>query len=201
MAYSWGLIVEDNQNISAFPAEPFSDPAWPLTVIVLSADPAIRRAMAEALQACCLKAVLADGLAELKSTHLEDKVVACLCGSFVADGTIREIAGYLKNQPVEIPMIIVSAPAPISEYGEFLDSLRVGAFDFICHPYRANEIQLILWSAIQYYCESAKTRTTRANWYMDSIEFLGSCGVLLRDPQRSSSRKDTCARNPAEESV
>src|SRR5580658_3307777 len=136
MSYSLSLNVEDSHNVNAFRADPFSDPARPLTVVVVSSDPAIRRAMAEALQMCCLKPVLADGLAELRSMPLEDRVVACLCGFSVADGTIREIAGHLKNQPVGIPMIIVSAPEPVSEYGEFLDSLRVGAFDFICQPYR-----------------------------------------------------------------
>jgi FixJ family two-component response regulator len=77
-------------------------------------------------------------------------------------------------------MIMVSAPAPIREYGYFLDSLSVGAIDFICHPYRASDIQIILWSAIQAYCESAHSRSPQSNQSENYSEVLGLREFWLR---------------------
>lgn len=136
-----------------------------LTVVVVSADPAVRSAMTEVLQECCLKTILVDGLAELKSIPSEEMVVACLCGYWLADGTVQEVAAHMKQQPIEVPLVMVSEPAPTREYEDFLDSLTIGAFDFVCHPYSIGDIQLIVWSAIQSYCELAQMRLDRLNKY------------------------------------
>jgi len=164
------ILIEDERGTDPFPSEPMNDRARPLAVVIVSSDPVVRKGMAEILQDCCLKPILAAGLFELKLMSEGETVVACLCGFRVANGTIREISAYLKSQPVEIPMIMVSAPMPICEYGDFLDSLSVGAFNFICHPYRTEEIQLIVWSAIQSYCETAHFQMHGIRQLDDSVE-------------------------------
>ncbi len=151
-------VIIDESRIHNHPVDPINESSRSLTVAIISADPVVRAAMVGILKKCGLRAVLVGGLTGLMSMRSREKVVACLCGFCLADGTIREIAAYLKRQPVEIPMIMVSMPAPSREYGDFLDSLSVGAFDFICHPYRVDDIQLILWSAIQSFYHAAPYR-------------------------------------------
>jgi DNA-binding NtrC family response regulator len=174
-------VAEENErNIGTFPAGPISDQSRPLNVLIASADPLLHGAMSEILEECGLKGIPAIGLAELRSVPLRETVVACLCGFRLANGTVREVCDYLKNQPNEIPMIMVSAPAPIREYGDFLESLSVGAFDFICHPYRVDDIQLILWTAIQSFCEASQIRIPRMNQSNDSAGLHGLRRFSLR---------------------
>jgi hypothetical protein len=84
-------------NRSTFSPGPISHPAQPLSVLIVSADPVLRGSMTEILQQCGLKAVATDGLKELLSFPLRETVVACLCGFSLADGTIRNVAAYLKD--------------------------------------------------------------------------------------------------------
>jgi DNA-binding NtrC family response regulator len=163
-------LRENDHSSDTIPAGPFSDASRPLRVLIVSADPILQAAMSEILEECGLKGIPAIGLQELRSIPLRETVVACLCGFSLADGTIREVSNYLKNQSNVIPIIMVSAPAPIREYGDFLESLSVGAFDFICHPYRVDDIQLILWSAIQSFCEESKLRIPQMNKLNGSAE-------------------------------
>jgi DNA-binding NtrC family response regulator len=161
-------VFRDHQeDTSTFRAESTAEGMQLLTVVVVSADPDVRAAMTDVLQECCLKTILVDGLTELRSIPSEEMVVACLCGYWLADGTVPEVAAYLKQQPIEVPLIMVSEPAPTREYEDFLDSLSIGAFDFVCHPYSIGDIQLIVWSAIQSYCELAQSRLDRLNEYRD----------------------------------
>jgi DNA-binding NtrC family response regulator len=154
---------EHQESTSAFHVESTAEGMQLLTVVVVSADAAVRSAMTEVLQECCLKTICVDGLADLKSIPPEEMVVACLCGYWLADGSVHDVAAYLKQQSIEVPLVMVSEPVPTREYEDFLDSLSIGAFDFVCHPYNTGDIQLIVWSAIQSYCESAQSRLDQLN--------------------------------------
>jgi DNA-binding NtrC family response regulator len=180
MKLSLTPMREEIEGANAFPAESSCEGVQLLTVVVVSADPAIRSSMVEVLQECYLKTIVVDGIAELKAIAPEELVVACLCGFWLADGTVQEIATYLKRQPTEIPLIMVSEPAPTREYEDFLDSLSFGAFDFVCHPYSVTKIELIAWAAIQSYCESAQFRAKRMNQSNDFARELDFRGALLR---------------------
>jgi DNA-binding NtrC family response regulator len=174
------VILENERSRGILPAGPSRDLSRSRSVLVVSADPTLRGDMIKILRECGLNGIPAQGLAELRELPLRESVVACLCGFALSDGTVREVSDHLKNQPTEIPMIMVSAPAPIREYGDFLESLSVGAFDFICHPYRLNDIELILWSAIQSFCESAQFHPQQVSQLNDSAEVLPLRGFWLR---------------------
>jgi DNA-binding NtrC family response regulator len=118
------------------------------TVLVATVDSAIRQSMQELLQMYPLKTICAKALEEVKTVLARETVAACFCGFWLLDGTYRDVVRHLKRQPVEIPAIIVCAPACPNEYRDYLAALNIRAFDFICHPYRRTDLERILRAAI-----------------------------------------------------
>jgi DNA-binding NtrC family response regulator len=128
------------------------------TVLVATNDLEIRENIAEVLQLFPLRTVWVKGLEEVKSVLARESVTACLCGFWLVDGTYRDVVRHLKLQPVEVPGIIVCAPSCPREYRDYLATLNIRAFDFICHPYRKTDIERILRSAIDAHAGSARLR-------------------------------------------
>lgn len=118
------------------------------TVLVATVDSAIRQSMQELLQMYPLKTIWAKAVVEVKTVLAGETVAACFCGFWLLDGTYRDVVRHLKRQPVEIPAIIVCAPACPNEYRDYLAALNIRAFDFICHPYRRTDLERILRAAI-----------------------------------------------------
>jgi DNA-binding NtrC family response regulator len=136
---------------------PFAKVARPFSVVVVSADSEIRVAMADILRGCSLTGVPANGFAQLKSVYSEGAPIACLCGFDLADGTFLDVVRFLEEQSIQIPVIMISPRLLRGSPACFLDSLRAGALATICYPYRLADVQLVLWSVIQYQNESRQS--------------------------------------------
>jgi hypothetical protein len=126
------------------------------TVLVATVDTAITENMRDLLQRYPLKTIWAKGVEEVKAALAREPVAACFCGFWLVDGTYRDVVRLLKRQPVEIPAIIVCAPACPNEYRDYLAALNIRAFDFICHPYRKTDLERILRAAIPARDRSAR---------------------------------------------
>ena|SRR5579864_8160095 len=157
-AFTMGSDSTFRQQIASseipFSPEQLGATAGLLSVAVVSADPEIRAAMAELLRKCSLQAIPASGLQELKSACSGADPIACLCGFDLADGTFQEVVEYFEEQPVRIPVIMVSTRPEGESPARVLDSVRAGALATICYPYRLSDVQIMLWLAIQYQREA-----------------------------------------------
>jgi DNA-binding NtrC family response regulator len=118
------------------------------TVLVATVDSDIASSMRELLQLFPLKTIWAKGVDEVRAVLAKESVAACFCGFWLVDGTYRDVVRHLKRQVVEIPAIIVCAPACPHEYRDYLAALNIRAFDFICHPYRKTDMERILRTAL-----------------------------------------------------
>jgi len=160
-----------SREIPSFFKHHFSESAWTFSIVVVSDEDEIRAAMAEILWGCSLKPVLANGLVELKSVCSKAAPIACLCGFDLAEGTFQEVVDYCEEQPFPIPVIMISPPSVRETPSRFLDSLRAGAIATICYPYRLSDVQIMLWSAIQYqhlFLQSkvrTQEKTSRTSYY------------------------------------
>jgi len=105
--------------------------------------------MPELLDGCLLKAELADGIRELKSICVASVPVACLCGFELADGSFHDAVRWLEQRQFQVPLVMVSPPFVGKPPSHFVDSLRAGALATICYPYRLQDVQIVLWSALQ----------------------------------------------------
>jgi DNA-binding NtrC family response regulator len=119
-----------------------------LTILVATAEPAIIASMRELLDAYPLRTIWARGVDEVRSALFRETVDACFCGFWLIDGTYRDVVRHLKRQPAEIPAIVVCPPSCPQEYQDYLASLNLRAFDFLCHPYRRIDLERILRATI-----------------------------------------------------
>jgi hypothetical protein len=134
------LRYETGQSVHAGTVQP--------TVLVATVDTAITNSMRELLEMYPLRTLWAKGVDEVKSLLARENVAACFCGFWLVDGTYRDVVRHLRRQQVEIPAIVVCAPACPHEYRDYLAALNIRAFDFICYPYRKTDMERILRAAI-----------------------------------------------------
>ncbi len=130
------------------------------TVLVATTDPVISGSMRDLLQMYPLRTLWVKSVAEVRALLAKENVAACFCGFWLVEGTYRDVVRLLKNRPVEIPAIIVCEPACPNEYRDYLASLNIRAFDFICHPYRKTDLERILRAALSERALMARVRAS-----------------------------------------
>src|SRR5580698_2160175 len=138
--------------------EQFQPEAAAPTVLVATVDPVISSSMRDLLQMYPVRTLWARGTGEVRALLARENVAACFCGFWLVDGTYRDVVRLLKSRPVEIPAIIVCEPACPNEYRDYLASLNIRAFDFICHPYRKTDLERILRATLSERALSARVR-------------------------------------------
>ncbi len=136
----------------------FSSASKTPCVAIVTADSEVRAAMVDILRECSLTGVPAMGLTELKSVYEKSSPIACLCGFDLADGTFLDVVDFLEEQSVQIPVIMISPRMAQETPARLLESLRAGALATICYPYRLSDVQIMLWSVIQYQNESRRLK-------------------------------------------
>jgi len=120
---------------------------WP-AVLIATVDPEIQDGLAGLLETASINAIWVGSVEDVKTTVARENIIACLCGFWLQDGTYREVIRHLRRERLDIPAIIVSAPACPHEYREYLAALNLGALDFLCHPYQQSDFERMLESAI-----------------------------------------------------
>ncbi len=118
------------------------------TVLIATIDPEIREALAGLLEIACVNAIWVSGVKDVKAVVAGERIVACLCGFWLQDGTYREVIRHLRRERIDIPAIIVSAPACPHEYRDYLAAMNLGALDFLCYPYQQSDFEKMLGTAI-----------------------------------------------------
>jgi DNA-binding NtrC family response regulator len=126
------------------------------TVLIATVEPEIREGLSSLLETLSVNAMWVASVADVRTLIGKEKIAACLCGFWLQDGTYREVIRTLRRERIEIPAIIVSAPACPHEYGEYLAALNIGVFDFLRFPYQRSDFERILESAIDRECPSTQ---------------------------------------------
>ena len=72
-------------------------------------------------------------------------------------GTLKGVGRVLRKERPETK-IIVCEPACPNEYRDYLASLHIRAFDFICHPYRKTDLERILQATLSERAHAARLR-------------------------------------------
>jgi DNA-binding NtrC family response regulator len=117
------------------------------TVLIATADPEMRGALEGLLEASCVNAIWVSGVKDVKTLAASERIVACLCGFWLQDGTYREVISHLRRERMGIPAIIVSPPSCPQEYGEYLAAMDLGALNFLSYPYQQSDFEKMLQAA------------------------------------------------------
>jgi DNA-binding NtrC family response regulator len=130
------------------------------TVLIATADPEMRKALEGLLEASCVNAIWVSGVKDVKTLAASERIVACLCGFWLQDGTYREVISHLRRERMGIPAIIVSPPSCPQEYGEYLAAMDLGALNFLSYPYQQSDFEKMLQSATTIKARAISQRQT-----------------------------------------
>ena len=124
------------------------------TVLIATMDTEIREALADLLEFAAINAIWVGSVEDVKAIISRERITACLCGFWLQDGTYREVVRHLRREGIQIPMIILSAPAYPQEYRDYLAAMNLGALDFLAYPYQKRDFERMLESAIGGFSRS-----------------------------------------------
>ena len=117
-------------------------------VLIATVDPEIREGLANLLEITSVNAIWVSSVEDVKALVARERIVACLCGFWLQDGTYREVVQHLRRERINVPAIIVSAPACPQEYRDILAAMNLGALDFLPYPYQLSDFERMLGSVI-----------------------------------------------------
>src|SRR6202051_3890275 len=126
------------------------------TVLIATVDPEIQDGLAGLLEAASINAIWVGSVEDLKIIVAKERIIACLCGFWLQDGTYREVIRHLRRERMDIPAIIVSAPACPQEYRDYLAAMNLGALDFLSYPYQQSDFERMLKSALIAHSHSIR---------------------------------------------
>jgi DNA-binding NtrC family response regulator len=115
----------------------------PWEVVVVSSDLESRRNLSAILTRQGIDPICTSTLGECREVLSQKNVGIVFCDSHVSDGTYKEFLGGYRSR-AERPRVIVTSRH--SEWDEFKEAIRFGAFDVIGMPCRPTDVE---WMIIQ----------------------------------------------------
>lgn len=115
-------------------------------LLILCSDPEGRRALEGALARSPLERVFAASVNEVREVMEHEAVAIVFCALDAPDGGLRALLDGTSLSRTHVPVVVASRHGDTAVY---LDAMHAGAFDFITQPYRSEEIQRIVASALR----------------------------------------------------
>jgi DNA-binding NtrC family response regulator len=115
----------------------------PWQIVVASSDLENRRALMQILTRLGLDAVGVSNRVECDEVLKKQTVGLIFCERHLADGSYRDLLSTARSYPNKIRVVVTSKRA---DWDEYLEAMRLGAFDVIASPCRPTDVE---WMVIQ----------------------------------------------------
>jgi two-component system, NtrC family, response regulator PilR len=115
----------------------------PWEVLVVSSDVEKRRELAAILRRENIDAIRAGTVRECRAILAKDGVGLIFCDKQLLDGTYRDLIAASRAMKSRARVVVTSHEA---EWDEYLEAMRLGAFDVIASPCRPTDVE---WMVIQ----------------------------------------------------
>jgi DNA-binding NtrC family response regulator len=115
----------------------------PWEILVIASDLDRRRALAKTLTALGLDPICTATIYESLAILADDTVGLVFCDAQLSDGTYRDLLAATHSLKVKTRVVITSRH---TDWDEFLEAVRLGAFDVIPTPCRPTDVE---WMVIQ----------------------------------------------------
>jgi DNA-binding NtrC family response regulator len=116
-----------------------------MRALIACHDPESRRALSGLLSECGLETVVSSTVREVRAHLARHPLAVVFCGESLADGTFREVLRAAEAAQPHVPVVVASR---LDDTQEYLEAMRLGAFDFIATPYRRSEVEWIVHHAL-----------------------------------------------------
>src|ERR1700722_46228 len=145
----------------------------PWQVVIASADVEERRAMRDILAKLGLDSIVASTVRGCKEIMTQEMVGLFFCARSLGDGDYRDllVAGRAAGRRIRIVLA-----TRLTDWDEYLEAMRLGAFDVISAPSRPTDVEWMIIQALRD--EHARTR---------EITFVQHGRRGLQEAQKSNS--------------
>lgn len=115
----------------------------PWQIVIASSDLESRRGLMEILTRQGLDPIGASNLAECREVLQKEKVGLIFCDPHLADGSYQDLLDVTRSGASTARVVVTSKHA---NWDEYLEAMRLGAFDVIASPCRPTDVE---WMVIQ----------------------------------------------------
>jgi len=112
-------------------------------ILVVSSDLDQRRALTSILQQEGWSPLHASHLTECRDLLAKRNVGLVFCERRLSDGTYRDLLSVAQAPERRVPVVVTSR---LADWDEYLEAMRLGAFDVIAVPCRPTDVE---WMVIQ----------------------------------------------------
>jgi len=116
-------------------------------VLVALSDPAGQQAIQNVLPRCGAEPIFASTMREARAVLSQElePVALVVCEDRLVDGNFRELLPVAKAAREEVPVVVTSR---IENTEEYLEAMKLGAFDFVVAPFDRSELERIVHNAL-----------------------------------------------------
>ncbi|HXW56182.1 MAG TPA: response regulator [Candidatus Cybelea sp.] len=115
----------------------------PWQILVASSDLESRRTLIQILARQGLDPISAANLAECRETMRKERVGLIFADRHLADGNYRDVLDLARSNRQKVRVVVTSSRP---DWDEYLEAMRLGAFDVIAYPCRPTDVE---WMVIQ----------------------------------------------------
>jgi len=125
----------------------------PWQVVIASADVEERRAMCDILAKQGLDPIVASTVRGCKEIMAQENVGLIFCARSLADGDYRDLLMAARSARRRSRIVLATR---LTDWDEYLEAIRLGAFDVISAPSRPTDVEWMIIQALRD--EHARTR-------------------------------------------
>jgi two-component system response regulator PilR (NtrC family) len=118
----------------------------PWEILILSGELEDRQALSHILEAQDLEPISASTLREGIGILRNETVGLVFCDKTLPDGTYRDLLGASRTLKRKVHIVVTSRHA---DWDEYLEAMRLGAFDVIAVPCRPTDVEWMVIQAIR----------------------------------------------------
>jgi two-component system, NtrC family, response regulator PilR len=119
----------------------------PWDILVASSDLEGRRALSNILGNLGVDPLTSSTVRECKELMASERVGLIFCDRLLADGNCYDLLNASRVGRTKARVVVMSSTA---DWDEFLEAMRLGAFDVIASPCRATDVEWMIIQALRY---------------------------------------------------
>src|SRR5215472_18859548 len=119
----------------------------PWDILVASSDLEGRRALSNILERLGIDPLTSSTVGECKDIMATERVGLIFCDRLLADGNCRDLLNASKSGRTKARVVVMSSTA---DWDEFLEAMRLGAFDVIASPCRATDVEWMILQTLRF---------------------------------------------------
>jgi DNA-binding NtrC family response regulator len=118
----------------------------PWQIMIASADVEERRAMVNILVKQGLDPIIAASVSECRESMEQENVGLAFCARSLADGDYRDLLLAARVDRSRTRIVLTTR---LTDWDEYLDAVRLGAFDVISAPCRPTDMEWMIIQALR----------------------------------------------------